>query len=666
MRVVTLGAWLRPPRHLLILFGVVIGVSTAALAWASWQILAQDRALAARRAAEARETAATAAVGALQQRLAELEASLDLVARAGATKLTAAAAEVGERLPPSAVLVVGEGATLEAHPHGRLLYHPAPPPDTAVPAARFAAAHRAEVVDGDPAGAVTLLSPLTRDADRAIRANALLRLARSLRKMGRTADARRSYEALAAYPDIRIGGVPTDLAAARALCGLDQPHATAPPCDARALDRDLETGRWLLSRAVFDACHADLARGLHADEDADPAADRDALSEALHALAVDGRWGPARQSVDTPQGGALVLTREMPNRRAMLVALPHFVAGLLDSTARSHAGVTLGLVDGAGRAVVGPERTPREAVAAIRPMTVTGLPWTVHAFEAVTVAPSQAWFTPRGRVIATALSAIVLLIIGGSYLIGRAVVREHQVARLQSDFVSAVSHEFRTPLTALRQMSELLVHGRIDSGDLRQRYYRAIQQESHRLARLVEGLLKFGRMQAGVLRYAFEPVDAAALVSAVVEEFRLEADRRNFQIDLTSPATAVPIRADQEAMSCAIWNLLDNAVKYSPDCATVWVSVEARDAHVAIAVRDRGIGVAVADRDRIFGKFVRGRETAGLGVQGSGIGLAIAREIVEAHGGTLALESEPGAGSTFTIRLPGGPSIEARPPAGRS
>ncbi len=658
MRHVKVRAWFGPPRHLLLLFGVVIGVPTAALAWASWQILTQDRALAAQRASETRESAATAAVGALQQGLATLETQLEILARAPATTLTASASRFADALPPTAVLIIGQGGSLQAYPRGRLLYHPAPPPDDTVPAARFAAAHRAEVIDGDPSGAVALLTPLTEDSDRAVRAHALLRLARSLAKTGRRADALRTYDALVAYTDIRISGVPADLVAAKARCGLDHPNHVTTSCDAGALDRDLEAGRWVLSRSVFDTYHEAVAVWVHPDEGPDPVSDREALSEALYAIDAGGRSPMPRLTVNTPRGPALVLSREMLNRRATLVALPHFVAGLLGAAPQPPAGVTLGLVDSAHRVVVGPERTAREAVA-MRPMTATGLPWTVHAFNTVSGSPPS--FTTRGQAIVIALSAVVLLVIGGSYLIGRAVVRELHVARLQADFVSAVSHEFRTPLTALRQMSELLVHDRIDSGELRRRYYRAIQQESHRLARLVEGLLKFGRMQAGVLQYAFEPVDAAALVSAVVNEFRLEAERRGFQVEVTTPGTAVAIRADQEALSCAIWNLLDNAVKYSPGCATVWASVETRDTGAEIAVRDRGIGVAPAYRVRIFQKFVRGQDAAGLAVEGSGIGLAMARQIVEAHGGRLDLDSEPGQGSTFTIRLPRGMTSQPQP-----
>jgi signal transduction histidine kinase len=115
-------------------------------------------------------------------------------------------------------------------------------------------------------------------------------------------------------------------------------------------------------------------------------------------------------------------------------------------------------------------------------------------------------------------------------------------------------------------------------------------------------------------------------------------------------------RADREALSCVIWNLLDNAVKYSPDCRTVWVDVAQENDRVAIRVRDRGVGISHEDQQRIFQKFVRGEVAKTLGVQGTGIGLAVARQIVAGHGGEIRLESEPGVGSTFSVLLPGAPS----------
>jgi signal transduction histidine kinase len=245
-----------------------------------------------------------------------------------------------------------------------------------------------------------------------------------------------------------------------------------------------------------------------------------------------------------------------------------------------------------------------------------------------------------------------LLVIGGSYLIGRAVSRELQVARLQADFVSAVSHEFRTPLTAIRQLSELLTSDRAPTDDMRREYSAAINRESSRLHRLVEGLLRFGRMEAGAIDFQWASIDATALVEAVVTDFRHEAARHGHEIAMTTTGPAVTVQADREALGTALWNLLDNAVKYSPECRTIWVETCGNSSGVRIQVRDRGIGIDPDDRSRIFGTFVRGRDAAALGVQGTGIGLAVTQRIVRRHGGTLEVESRRGEGSTFTIALP--------------
>ena len=117
-------------------------------------------------------------------------------------------------------------------------------------------------------------------------------------------------------------------------------------------------------------------------------------------------------------------------------------------------------------------------------------------------------------------------------------------------------------------------------------------------------------------------------------------------------ADTYTVRADDEALKRALWNLLDNAVKYSPDCKTVWIDETPENGCIAIRVRDRGVGIARADQKAVFQKFFRGRGRQIDGVKGTGIGLAMVRHIVEAHGGEVQLESEPGAGSTFTVRLP--------------
>jgi two-component system phosphate regulon sensor histidine kinase PhoR len=218
--------------------------------------------------------------------------------------------------------------------------------------------------------------------------------------------------------------------------------------------------------------------------------------------------------------------------------------------------------------------------------------------------------------------------------------------------VTAVSHEFRTPLTALRQLSELLAKGRVPNDGVRQQYYEVLEHESARLHRLVEGLLNFGRMQAGAMRYNFETVDAVELLRSVVGEFRAQAERRGCRVEFDANGTAAPTRADREALGCVVWNLLDNAVKYSPDNRTVWLELGHENGCVAIRVRDQGVGIPREEQARIFQKFVRGKDANSLGVQGAGIGLAVVHEIVTTHRGEIKVDSTPGAGSTFTVLLP--------------
>ncbi len=251
------------------------------------------------------------------------------------------------------------------------------------------------------------------------------------------------------------------------------------------------------------------------------------------------------------------------------------------------------------------------------------------------------------------LAAVALLVIAASYLIARAVSRELAAARLQSDFVSAVSHEFRTPLTSMRQFTEMLVEDDNLPPEKRRSFYGAQERATRRLTRLVESLLDFGRMEAGARPYRHEPLDAGDLARTVVEEFRQEAACNGFTIDCILPDDRAMVNGDREALAQALWNLLDNAVKYSGDSRAVRVEVEGGD-QVAIRVRDEGYGILPSERNQILRKFARGSGARAHGVKGTGIGLAMVKHIVDAHGGKLVVDSEPGRGSTFTIRLAAG------------
>ncbi len=281
----------------------------------------------------------------------------------------------------------------------------------------------------------------------------------------------------------------------------------------------------------------------------------------------------------------------------------------------------------------------------------TGLPWTV----VVVGAPGQseaAEFHARRRNLFGAMAAVLVLVTAGSYFLWRSVSRDLAVARLQSDFVSAVSHEFRTPLTALRQFNDLLAEEDGPTPDKRRRYYEAQTRATERLYRLVESLLDFARMEAGRRPYRFDRLDAGMLARDVTEEFRREAAGTNFAITCRLDSVASPVAADREALSRAVWNLLDNAVKYSGASREIEVEVTRRNGLVFIGVRDHGIGIPSPEVKRIFQKFVRGAAANSGGIRGTGLGLAMIRHIVDAHGGTVGVRSVAGEGSTFTIALP--------------
>jgi signal transduction histidine kinase len=287
----------------------------------------------------------------------------------------------------------------------------------------------------------------------------------------------------------------------------------------------------------------------------------------------------------------------------------------------------------------------------VRTAPATSLPGTLHATRSDPGA-EESGFAGRRRLLVSGFAVLALVLLAGSYFIMRSIDRERAVARLQSEFVSAVSHEFRTPLTSLRQLSEMLSKGRVPTEDLRQKSYDILSRESERLQRLVESLLDFGRIEARAFRYHFEPLDPFTFVGNVVAEFQEKAAAQGYDVELELAGEYPLIHADREALSLALRNLLDNAVKYSPDCRTVWVKMAREQDRLAIRVRDEGMGIPASEQKEIFKRFVRGTGSRAAHIQGTGIGLAMALHIIEAHDGEIRLESAPGKGSTFTILLP--------------
>jgi signal transduction histidine kinase len=257
----------------------------------------------------------------------------------------------------------------------------------------------------------------------------------------------------------------------------------------------------------------------------------------------------------------------------------------------------------------------------------------------------------RQTLLLTGLWLVIVLVLTGSYAVVKAVSRELAVARLQADFVSAVSHEFRSPLTTLRSMSEMLERGRVPGDERKQRYYSVLSREAQRLHRLVEDLLDFGRMEAGKRQYDMRPTEISTLVSQVVAELSEEHAARGFQIGIRemSPGS---VFGDADALRRAVRNVLENAIKYSGDSRRVDVEVGNLEGRVFVSVQDYGMGISRADLRRIFRKFERGSAAKTSSIQGTGLGLAMVHGILRAHGGFVQVESQENRGSTFTLLIP--------------
>jgi signal transduction histidine kinase len=257
---------------------------------------------------------------------------------------------------------------------------------------------------------------------------------------------------------------------------------------------------------------------------------------------------------------------------------------------------------------------------------------------------------------------VVTVLLAGIAMIVRAAMRELKLAEVKQTFVSNVSHELKTPLALIRLFAETLEMGRVKTSEKAQEYYRIIYNESRRLSQLIDNILDFSRIEAGSREYAFVPVDLAETARAVVESYEYQIRAAGFEIE-TRFASGLPrVEADPDAISQAILNLLNNAVKYSDRVKHISVSVQAVGGEVGVEVADRGIGIPLSEQKRIFEKFYRVSTGLVHETKGSGLGLALVRHIAEAHHGRVSVESAPGRGSRFTLWLP----ALAQPPVRRA
>lgn len=240
---------------------------------------------------------------------------------------------------------------------------------------------------------------------------------------------------------------------------------------------------------------------------------------------------------------------------------------------------------------------------------------------------------------------------GLGVVIARDISKLREVDRMKSEFVSMVSHELRTPLGLIKGYASTLLNPQLSLDQPTvQRFLMGIDGAADRLARLIENLLSVSRIESGLLRISAQQVDLSHLVSVAVSTARASA--KNREIDLMLPRRPVRLEGDRVQLELVMDNLLGNAIKYSPMGKTITVKVEKRSSEVEVRVRDEGVGIAVQHLPKVFDKFYRVEGGLSKRTPGSGLGLYICRNIVEAHGGRIWAESVLGEGSTFAFVLP--------------
>jgi two-component system sensor histidine kinase SenX3 len=221
---------------------------------------------------------------------------------------------------------------------------------------------------------------------------------------------------------------------------------------------------------------------------------------------------------------------------------------------------------------------------------------------------------------------------------------------VRNDFVANVSHELKTPVGGISLLAEALESSADDPEAVR-RFAKRMQKESARLAALVQDIIELSRLQGANVAQQGRPVDINTVVSEAVDRSQLPAETKNIQLVVGGRAKAM-VYGDQDLLVTALRNLIDNAIRYSPESTRVGVGVRAKDGLVAVSVTDQGEGLSPEDQERVFERFYRVDAARSRHTGGTGLGLSIVKHVISNHGGEVTLWSQPGQGSTFTIRLP--------------
>ena len=243
-------------------------------------------------------------------------------------------------------------------------------------------------------------------------------------------------------------------------------------------------------------------------------------------------------------------------------------------------------------------------------------------------------------------------LISGAVMVLHDISEIRRLERARRDFVANVSHEFRTPLTAIRGFAETLLEGALEDAENRRRFIEIIHDHALRLGRLTNDLLRLAQIEAGQLQLELQPITVASIVEPCIETTRVKAAQNGLTLEVQCAPESPVLLGDLRSLQGVLQEILDNAMRYSSEGGRILINTAVQESEAVISVSDTGIGIPKADQERIFERFYRTDPARSRESGGTGLGLSIAKHLIEAHGGRIKVESEVGRGSTFYVYLP--------------
>ncbi len=247
---------------------------------------------------------------------------------------------------------------------------------------------------------------------------------------------------------------------------------------------------------------------------------------------------------------------------------------------------------------------------------------------------------------------LILTLTVGIYLFFRYITREAELVKLKSEFLDNVSHTLKTPLTRISLLAENVQQGWVKAKSQKKEFFFAIISETARMNEMIDNMLNFSRIEAGKKQYELKETSLPQIVRAVVEQYTEYLEKLGFRLEIDIDDTLPPFLLDKEAIKLITVNLLQNAIKYSPDEKYLGIRLYGSDNHAVLEVEDRGIGIGKKTLPHIFERFFRAEDERVRNLEGSGLGLFLVHHAVKAHKGEIKITSQPGKGSVFTVYLP--------------